>query len=77
MSSNTSKLFGILRRELSPPRSWLPLFFGFVWSSRPLLHPETGWMWWPDLIFESMTAYLLYDLCKRVRRAWYEPTTGL
>jgi hypothetical protein len=62
------KLIRALRQELFQTRTLVPLVIGLAWCTRPLLHPETGWQPWPDLLYESMTTYLIVDLGLRVRR---------
>lgn len=63
---------GVLKQEVFPVRTSFSLTIGLVWCTRPLLHPETGWQPWPDLLYEGLTAYLIIDTLLRVRRAWRE-----
>ena len=66
------KLLQLLRDDAAIVRNSFPLFVGFVYYAAPLLDPSRGWEPWPDLLYQSMTLYLVIQTAVRVRKAWRE-----
>lgn len=70
-------LIKLLCDDLRKSRTAFPLVVGMVLSTAPLYDAVRGWHPWPDLLYQAMTAYLVVQTIRRVRKAIQQPEKSL
>lgn len=69
-SSPRSSLPRLVMQELRRDRYWFSLVIAGMWAARPWLEDRNGQYDWMAVLFQAITAYLVFVLIQRVWHAW-------